>query len=53
MKTTQQIIDALTNEQRKKCRGSIGDALDIVSEIVGDMPYSSLFTITCDVIEKL
>lgn len=50
---TSDIIDAMTTEQRKSCRDDIGDALDIVSEIVGDMPYSRLFAIVCDVIEKL
>ena len=48
-----EIIQALTKEQRKQCRESIGDALDIVETIVGDMPYLRLFAITAEVIERL
>ena len=51
--TTQEIIDAMTNEQRRACRDSLGDALDIVSEIVGEMQYSKLFAITLTVIESI
>ena len=53
MKTAEQIIGKLTVEQRKACRKSLGDALDIVAEIVGDIPYSSLFNLTADIVEKL
>lgn len=53
MKTIKEIIEALTPDQRKAVRNDLGDALDIVSEIVGDMPYSSLFNITCAVMEAL
>jgi hypothetical protein len=41
----------LTAEQKKTCRESLGDALDIISGIVGDIPYSRLFVITISVID--
>ena len=49
---TAEIIGKLTVEQKKACRKSLGDALDIVAEIIGDIPYSSLFNITADIVEK-
>jgi len=51
--TVEQIIEAMTKEQRRTSRDSLGDALDIVSVIVGDMPYSRLFSITVTVIDRL
>ena len=53
MKTIQQIAASMTPQQRKDARNSIGDALEIVSGIVGDMSYSSLFNVTCAVIEEM
>jgi len=47
----QDIAQHLTSEQKKTCRESLGDALDIISGIVGDMPYSRLFAITIAVLD--
>jgi len=47
----QDIAQQLTPEQKKICRQSLGDALDIVSGIAGDMPYSRLFAITISIID--
>ena len=51
--TPAEITERMNKEQRKVARINIGDALDIVSDIVGDMPYSSLFNLTCAVIDLL
>ena len=53
MREISEIIKAMTPEQRKAARVDIGEALDIVERIVGDIPYLSLFTITAQVIELL
>lgn len=53
MKTVNEIIAAMTPEQRRESRIYLGNALEIVSTIVGEMPFSSLFTLTCAVVEKL
>ena len=50
---TAEIIGKLTVEQKKACRKSFGDALNIIDEIIGDIPYYSLFNITADIIERL
>jgi len=46
-----EIVSRLSPDQKKTVCGSLGDALDIVCEIVGNMPYSRLFALTISVIE--
>ena len=53
MYSIESIIERMTTEQRKTARKNIDDALDIVADITGTLPYSELFCITCAVMEKL
>ena len=53
MKTIQEVIDMMTDEQKKAARKSLGDALDIVAELIPEIPYFQLFNITTSVIEKI
>jgi hypothetical protein len=53
MKSVDEIIAEMTPEQRRESRIYLGNALEIVHGIVGEMPFSSLFTLTCAVVDEL
>lgn len=53
MKSIDEIIAAMTPEQRRESRIYLGYALEIVHGIVGEMPFPELLTLTNSVVDKI